>query len=231
MANPITVSYRQSVLNDFSAVVKAVVFILHASPGTGIGPQFSYAVKEILPLQINPSGITHIRSSRRSLDIPIKPLGGQKGVEWKGRRSHDEDDDLEIDLIFDIYDEYQALTMHGTAPISLSLADEGTVIIQKLFKYANNGSYHAFFNWGDMAQLGPIRSVSMEYKCFSPYGEPLKGSGKLVISKQLEPSEVGTIASKIISAYMKASTVLTVAEKVAEQAAILALPNLLRANR
>ncbi|GMB10643.1 MAG: hypothetical protein NkDv07_0516 [Candidatus Improbicoccus devescovinae] len=246
-------NYRTSVLYDFSLVVKANIFILKVveKDVTDLftkGP-FGWSVKEALPLQLNPTSIKRNRGSQmksaddskkglRSFDGPAVTTPDNYVLLFPDRAQKAED--LELDLTFDIYDEYNMRTMNGTIPLDISLADPDVVIIEHLFLYANTNNYWALFKWGPLVYFGKIRRVNFEYTTFSAYGEPLKGKGSLSIEKQslgtdddgteLEPGlrTLGAVPWAEITGYTKAQTALVVGMRIAEEAAALTVPTILR---
>ncbi|MDR1364180.1 MAG: hypothetical protein LBJ32_00900 [Oscillospiraceae bacterium] len=183
----LTTKYRTSVLNDFSVVTKAVIFIFRVLPAGEFSisqESYSYQAVEALPVQINPSEFERHRAVKKSMDLPLPPVVEGQRYELKGGGAQKPDDSLVLNLIFDIYDEHDARTMHGMSPESFSLADENIVIIEKLFQYSNTQSYFALFKWGNMNFFGPIVNVTCNYKCFSSKGEPLKAVVDVTIRKQ-----------------------------------------------
>ncbi|MDR1240695.1 MAG: hypothetical protein LBK29_02320 [Oscillospiraceae bacterium] len=243
--------YRTSVMYDFSSVVKAVIFIVRARPGISPIHPYDYDAEEALPVQVNPQKLKRNRAEQKAIDLPLPPVD-PKSVSYAlvgGGKNKEEE--LTLDLEFDIYDEYNARTRNGAAPFafsrtpldfSLSLANENFVIIEKLFQYSNTQDYFALFRWGDIEFFGSITSVDCEYSCFSPYGEPLKAKVGVTIRHQslgksdgIEKSPGPDIFPLVwagIEAYSSTEKKVTTAAKIADATDIEAvIPMFLKAVR
>lgn len=162
-------SYRNSLLYDFSSVVRARIYVFkYDSVNTNVPERFSLI--DNLPVQINPDKYERSKSS---------------DVDWNevaksGNIKSSNEDSMSFTLRFNIVDEYKLLTRDGLYPIPLNL-DEVT-IISKLYKYKNS-QYVVLFKWGPLAYLSNIVKVSCSYDSFSPYGEPLSADVTLELAK------------------------------------------------
>lgn len=153
---------------------------------------------ESLPVQINPSDIrmnygaalldySRIQSGvERSLpessDGNITPLVGKDVATAPAT--------LEIDLDYDIYDDYEAATCGGVAHASsalqpLSLLSGDCVSLRKLCEYSCLKDYYALFEWGDIHFFGIIDNVNTQYNAFSAKGTPLKAHANVNMSEQI----------------------------------------------
>ncbi len=202
--------YRTSVLYDFSCVSKAVFHIFtitdrkvnsmpiskNVTGGFQFNRQFEHI--ETLPVQINPADIRmnygsaladygRIRSGQdnalpESSDGSIVPLVGKDTATAPAT--------LEIDLDYDIYDDYEAATCGGTfhsssAKQPLSLLSGDCVSLRKLCEYSSRKDRYALFEWGDIRFFGIIDNVNTQYNAFSPKGTPLKAHANVNMSEQI----------------------------------------------
>lgn len=151
-------TYRNSLLYDFSSVVRARIYVFsYNSLIDDVSGRFTLV--DNLPVQINPEEYDRRKSNGYKMDLQ----DAKNGKLPSG-------DTMEFTLKFNIVDEYKLVTRDGLYPIPLNL-DEVT-IISKLFKYKNS-EYVVLFKWGPLAYLSTIVEVSCKYDSFSPYGEPL----------------------------------------------------------
>jgi hypothetical protein len=176
--------FRTYVLNDFSPVVKAKFYILDCPDDTY--PR-KYTLIGILPVQINPTNISGNyalskdpnggRLTEKSLteDTTVASSGGARG----------DDGSMNISLVFDVYDEYNAATSGGAlgALSSISL-DSPNNEITSLWALRTCLSKHVLFMWGDIHYFGKLDRVSAEYTCFSPFGQPLKATANVEIKHE-----------------------------------------------
>ena len=151
-------TYRNSLLYDFSSVVRARIYVFSYNflidDASG-----RFTLVDNLPVQINPEEYDRRKSNGYKMDLQ----DAKNGKLPSG-------DTMEFTLKFNIVDEYKLVTRDGLYPIPLNL-DEVT-IISKLFEYKNS-EYVVLFKWGPLAYLSNIDEVSCKYDSFSPYGEPL----------------------------------------------------------
>ena len=160
-------TYRNSLLYDFSSVVRARIYVFKYE--NTVPPTFTLI--DNLPVQINPEDYDRRKSNGYKVDW------GEAGKNGKVSSG----DTMEFtNLKFNIVDEYKLVTRDGLYPIPLNL-DEVT-IISKLFKYKNS-EYVVLFKWGPLAYLSNIDEVSCKYDSFSPYGEPLSANVTLKLAK------------------------------------------------
>ena len=157
--------YRNSLVYDFASIVRAKIYVF----GYSVDSKFKFI--ETLPLQLNPQEYKKNKNFSWAMD-------NEKIMNGDSRE--DRDDSMELDLIFNIVDEYKLKTMESSTPIPINL-DEVT-IISKLFKYQNN-QYRVLLKWGPLAYLSYISGVTCTYDSFSPFGEPLSARGTLTLSK------------------------------------------------
>ena len=151
-------TYRNSLLYDFSSVVRARIYVFSYNSLID-DASGRFTLVDNLPVQINPEEYDRRKSNGYKMDLQ----DAKNGKLPSG-------DTMEFTLKFNIVDEYKLVTRDGLYPIPLNL-DEVT-IISKLFKYKNS-EYVVLFKWGPLAYLSTIVEVSCKYDSFSPYGEPL----------------------------------------------------------
>ena len=173
-------NYRTYVLNDFSAVAKAVFYVLKRDTKTG-----GYKVITKLPVQINPSRISgKVGESRNKF---VKDMRREGEASLKSHKEGDEDNKYEITLTYDIYDEYNTRTMNGISNASLingmSLFDQETTTLEKLKMLAGDFTKKVLFLWGDIQIFGLLEEVQFEYTAFSRWGNPLKAEATVSIKK------------------------------------------------
>lgn len=180
--NSLTSSYRTYVLNDFSAVSKAVFYImLETNKKTQ-----SYKIFEKLPVQINPTKIScTVGESRNKF---VKDMLNEETASLKSHQEGDEDNMYEISLVYDIYDEYNVRTLNGISNASfinggMSLFDEKTTSLEKLKMASSDPEKFVLFIWGDIQIFGHIEKVTADYTAFSRWGNPLKADATIHIKK------------------------------------------------
>ena len=190
-------AYRTHVLYDFSIVSKAKFYVFEEDTSIfGKGINYKRAdgeFKDPLPVQINPdefdvtygSTVKSIGPIENSIlndreDLPggiplIKPQEGRSDLE-----------EIEINLKYDIYDEYNVRTMDGTVPTAdFSLESETHTSLKRLGKIASSGGrYYVLFVWGNIEHFGLISSVNVNYTAFSRWGHPLKADVTVKIVEQ-----------------------------------------------
>lgn len=195
------IKYRQSVLNDFSIVSKAKFYIVKQEEKEEMGVKIKvHTCEKILPVQINPHNIS--RNSRKVFGRG-KSLA-EKLEKGQGISSHDDDSDtLDLELIYDMYDEYMVRTCDGLVTgISglvdkddfkdISLKDKEATSLEELMKYAcgednyNSSNYFVLFKWGSLEYFGKITSLSCRYDVFSRWGEPLKANVSVTITQETD---------------------------------------------
>ena len=151
-------TYRNSLLYDFSSVVRARIYVFSYNSLID-DASGRFTLVDNLPVQINPEDYDRRKSNGYEAD-------------WHeiAKGKFPSGDSMEFTLKFNIVDEYKLVTRDGLYPIPLNLNE--VTIISKLFKYKNS-EYVALFKWGPLAYLSTIVEVSCKYDSFSPYGEPL----------------------------------------------------------
>lgn len=222
-------NYRTYVLNDFSLVRKAVFFILKSSGGSNA---IKYSVAESLPVQINPCSISQ-KVGAQSFEYDT--LGNLKNPHT------DKEQVLEVELKYNIYDEYKVSTLDGAIPRDLSLTNKNVVTLEKLKSYAGKLSTEdadlcrTLFKWGDMEWFGALLFVDVEYTSFSRWGDPLSATAKVGIQKEYlsgfssgiyakddedKPSsseKLGGLAKAAISTYSLSSDAMMLLESTASR--------------
>lgn len=210
--------YRTSVLYDFSTVTKATFHIfkitsetingLGSAAGGNIGLIFNsmggfqfnrkFEYIEPLPVQINPSDIRMNSGAalpdyarvKRGQDNPLPESLDGGNVHVVGKEVSTTPATLEIDLDYDIYDDYMVATGDGAAHIPslkqpLSLLSGDCVSLRKLCEYSCQRDYYALFEWGDVRFFGIIDNVNTQYNAFSSKGTPLKAHANVNMSEQI----------------------------------------------
>lgn len=189
-------SYRTSVLNDFSTVRKAFFQVYHDEGYKH--PSFAFSKEMVnrnfkfvdqFPVQLNPNSL-HLDyygkskqqlkpiDSRFCAGVPLRtpdPSGGGNAGE------------VSIELKYNIYDEYNARTMNGAIPGSeISLHSDGQKVtsLEELRKYAGRFEYYTMFIWGDIHIFGFLEDLKVDYTAFSCWGEPLTATANITIQRQ-----------------------------------------------
>ena len=185
-------NYRKYVWNDFSIVEKARIQIIESGNdktgdqvtiGTCVpGSKNELTLKEDLPVQINPSEFDYKYRINTKVLKGIRSTNKLEGVTFVSFGG-DYDGSIEIPLIFDIYDEYNARTMNGTMTKDFSLTYAKSTSLPALIYYATEGAYYARFIWGDIAKFGLLSGVDVSYTAFSPWGQPLKANARVYITE------------------------------------------------
>ncbi len=193
-------NYRTSVLNDFSSVRKAF-FQIYKDKGAEsstaslitskqqLNREFEFV--EQFPVQINPNELKldfYGDSKKRMADVPIDtedcqgiPLYNEKDLRF-------DTGGVDIDLKYNVYDEYKARTVDGAIPGNeISLHSDGKTItsLEKLREYAGNRSgYYTMFIWGEIHIFGFMEKLNVTYESFSRWGEPLSATVQTTIARQ-----------------------------------------------
>jgi len=231
--------YRQSTLYDFSLVTRAVIYVYQYDSLTVSSLSGISGLRELekLPVQINPGEYkrtqfnkgTEISSSEDKVDWLSIATGSKKN----------KDNSLTFNLIFDISDEYMAISNNGLIAYDVDI--NSATIIDSLYKYSNPG-YLCLFKWGPLNYLSRISSIECTYEKFSPYGEPLRAKvditfQKLELSntvkyKDNDPSGViGKTNWLTVEANQKKDSALVIAQKALEVTANETLPSIVSAAR
>lgn len=208
-------------VNQFNSQLKekGASSFFNASGGFQFAKTFKHI--EALPVQINPSDIrmnygaalpdyARVQSGADSTlpdssDGSIVPLVGKDMATSPAT--------LEIDLDYDIYDDYEAATTGGVIHASsslqpLSLLSGDCVSLRKLCEYSCKKGCYALFEWGDIRFFGIIDNVNTQYNAFSAKGTPLKAHANVNMSEQIlstsgglknDPLESGCIGFKDIT--------------------------------
>ena len=170
--------YRDSTLYDFSAVVRAKLYVFEYKQLD------NFSLIETLPLQINPSRYQRAKKNGIAGKMQINQL-----FENDLNHESNNNDSINIALVFNIVDEYKLKTNNGAIPWPVDL-NEAT-IINKLYEYATS-DYRVLLKWGPLEFLSYISGITCDYDSFSPYGEPLSADVNLSLSKHIN----GSFASK-----------------------------------
>ena len=196
-------NYRTNVLYDFSLVSKAVFHIFDYEGEDDSSFPFNLmdktsefrfsgklTHKEALPVQINPNSIRinyggTIGSSRQKNTTPktSSRLGNyeivRKANEYSGGA-------FDIDLEYDVYDEYMMRTAEGViGKSSMSLLSSNDTSLRKLCEFSCMPDIYVLFEWGDIECFGIFESVNTTFNTFSQWGIPLKASANINIRKQV----------------------------------------------
>ena len=189
-------AYRTHVLYDFSIVSKAKFYVFEEDTSIfGKGINYKRAdgeFKDPLPVQINPdefdvtygSTVKSIGPIENSILNDRKDLPG--GIPLIKPQEPADTEEVEINLKYDIYDEYNVRTMDGVDPLSdFSLESETHTSLKRLGKIASSGGrYYVLFVWGNIEHFGLISSVNVNYTAFSRWGHPLKADVTVKIVEQ-----------------------------------------------
>lgn len=189
-------AYRTHVLYDFSIVSKAKFYVFEEDTSIfGKGINYKRAdgeFKDPLPVQINPdefdvtygSTVKSIGPIENSILNDRKDLPG--GIPLIKPQEPADTEEVEINLKYDIYDEYNVRTMDGVDPLSdFSLESETHTSLKRLGKIASSGGrYYVLFVWGNIEHFGLISSVNVKYTAFSRWGHPLKADVTVKIVEQ-----------------------------------------------
>lgn len=232
----LTEKYRKGAVKDFSVVSKAVFQIFENKPSAIKKGDWNFKLKDILPVQFNPSSLKVSCGNNRIKKIDGKlPAYTENGIPIVLTEDPSFTEDIEIALEYNIYDEYRIRTMDGTLTKlnlgnEISLESESATSLKKLTKYANLQGIYANFAWGEISYFGILSSIDVEYTVFSRWGEPLKAQPTIKIKKQSlkktllddeEPSVMqyaDTISKGKIKSYSVAQDVLNTAALAAIQA-------------
>ncbi|MCL2310990.1 MAG: hypothetical protein FWC41_00665 [Firmicutes bacterium] len=236
MTNFFTNKFRTSTLYDFSSVTKAVIFVFSIHHGTVPGEDIGYDLKEVLPVQINPSDIER----KNGIDTDGRALDTSQSFSGFGNRPHRRESkrDLLINLKFDILDEYNIVTMKGKLPTNTVSLDENT-IISSLFKHFGPHSYRMLFSFGNINFLGFLSRLTCRYNCFSAYGEPLKADVEMTLEDYAVEEKLKGGPEKMlgiknwaeVKAYKKSNEIFVRLQKNAEEIASSTLPSIVRKMR
>lgn len=207
-------SYRTYVYKDFSIVSKAKIEVLVREGNEGI-PMHKIDDKlkiiDTLPVQVNPDSLSsNFGSQNFKFDSGIQAAGtgpessklasisaGQissKDTEVLTHVPVEINNEVKIRLKFDLFDEYPVITMNGTLPIDFSLENEKYTILPILKKhiFGPKEPKHKYvymrFIWGPMQFFGIPSGLNVDYKAFSPFGQPLKADVDLDLKLQSIPA-------------------------------------------
>ena len=227
--------YRQSTLYDFSVVTRAVIYVYSYNNLTASELSSSRELKmvEKLTVQINPGSYKRMKFNK-GIDVS----SSDSKVDWSsiaaGSKSSRENS-LDVDLVFDISDEYMAVSNNGLIAYDVDI--DSATIINALYKYSNPG-YLCLFKWGPLNYLSRISSVNCTYEKFSPYGEPLRATvsisfKKLELSQSIEYSDddprkiIGETNWETVKKNQVLDSGMVIARKAAEEAANELLPSII----
>lgn len=181
-----TENMRKYVWYDYSIVEKARIQIIGSReqiigsciPGQGGG---LFVDKEI-PVQINPETLSY--SHHVGVNTVINRINRNEVGSCLRSFGELERDSFEIpELIFDIYDEYNARSMNGTMTKNFSLMDKNATALPTLVEAAKSANRYARFIWGDMEKFGLLTGITVRYFVFSPWGQPLKAGVTLSLAE------------------------------------------------
>ena len=214
--------YRQYVWYDYSIVEKAKIQIIESNGpiiGSCIpGSQNELEFVEELPVQISPSSFRYEHSMDTN-DIRKELISSRQslapGFVLHSFGDH-ETSSFDPELLFDIYDEYNARTGNGSIPTDFSLANESDPVtsLQPLIKYAHENRYFARFIWGDMIKFGLLSGITVDYTAFSQWGQPLKATATLHIIEEPTLNGAKNLSIKGIPGFTKMETATNVGKKV-----------------
>lgn len=185
-------------VNQFNSILKAkgTSGLLNSSGGFQFAKKFKYI--EALPVQINPSDIRMNYGAalpdyariQSGLDNTLPDSSDGSIVPLVGKDMATSPATLEIDLDYDIYDDYEAATTGGVVHASsslqpLSLLSGDCVSLRKLCEYSCKKGCYALFEWGDIRFFGIIDNVNTQYNAFSAKGTPLKAHANVNMSEQI----------------------------------------------
>lgn len=197
-----TSSYRTYVLNDASIVSKARFYILNNQ----VNPNNEFEIEKILPVQINPTSIkgancfprpAQISGAGNPNDAALHRLFSVYPNVDDEKLSHE----IEIELKYNIYDEYKAATMDGMLGAASSLSLENPDVTS-LYYLKNCVPHCTLFLWGDIQIFGVIINVDYTYESFSRWGNPLSASATVTITEQptgKDPTETKPLDSGRLS--------------------------------
>ncbi len=213
-------NYRTNVLYDFSLVSKAVFHIFKdggsdssVSPFSPSDPRLAFRFPrkinylEALPVQINPTDIrlrygNMISREQDHIAQTSKSLGNYEVIRKTRERSQDQ---INIDLNYDVYDEYMVRTSEGMiCSDSMSLLSSNDTSLKRLSEFSGMPNIYVLFEWGDIEYFGIFESMDVTFSTFSQWGIPLKASANIDISKQIlatykDNREVPPKSSTVIS--------------------------------
>lgn len=228
--------YRQSTLYDFSLVTRAVIYVYQYNTLTTSSLSGISGLEELekLPVQINPENY-----ERMQFNKGVEITSSNAKVNWLSiadGSKKSRDNSLFVPLIFDISDEYMAISNNGLIAYDVDINSD--TIIDSLYKYSNPG-YLCLFKWGPLNYLSRISTIRCTYEKFSPYGEPLRAKvdvtfNKLELSGYSDNDPSGVIGKTnwlAVKANQKLDSALVIAQKAIETAANEALPSIISAAR
>lgn len=223
------VNYRTNVLYDFSLVSKAVFHIFidggsdkSVDPFNPLDTRLAFRLPrkinylKTLPVQINPNNIRFrygnmIAQEKDNITQTSKSLGNYEVVRKSCERSQDQ---LSIDLEYDVYDEYMMRTAEGVVfESSMSLLSSNDTSLKELCEFSCMPNIYVLFEWGDIEYFGIFESMDATFNTFSQWGIPLKASASIDITKQIlatskgnkeVPPKSSTVISEVDKAVMKA---------------------------
>ncbi len=178
--------HRTSVLYDFS-IVKKAKFYEFTSSSTGVGDKKTYVFnKHIYTIQINPREISASMGVPRLRDDPALADNTQRhrSADYPNRENS-----LNIELRYDIFDEYMVRTGDGLLQGAFSdfdLTSKDATSLRALMDGYNDPNLAYLFKWGPIEYFGHIESLDFSYTAFSRWGHPLKGLGNLRLSQEGE---------------------------------------------
>lgn len=171
--NSMGMAYRNSLFYDFSSIIRAKIYVFnykYQESDTGYG---TFTFIETLPVQLNPE--SYKRKKGGSWGIDTEEIMNEKTPYKDDDKEH-----MDLELKFNIVDEYKISTVGSTSPAPINL-DEVT-IISKLYEYRSSDK-RVLFKWGPLAFLSYISHVDCTYDSFSPFGEPLSATVSLTLKK------------------------------------------------
>lgn len=168
--------HRTSVLYDFSSVKKAKFYEFQASSGTSGDYTFK---NHVYSVQINPSQLSAYMGIRR---VDAKPAMAPGVKEKRVVDASSRDYSLNIELRYDIFDEYMVRTADGLLQgvgHDFDLTSEEATSLGALINGYNDPTIAYLFKWGPIEYFGYIENLEFNYTAFSRWGHPLKGIGSL----------------------------------------------------
>lgn len=189
----VTKNHRKYVLNDFSIVEKARILILSIKDKNKTfmsDASDEFSVMYDLSVQVNPENFSFgyrrdVYSVLSGLKSASKESSFPKVAPGSGYDYYQ--NEIDIPLKFDIYDEYNARSANDAIPVQFSLADSKFTSLPHLVNCVKEGIYYAQFLWGDIKLFGFLNGINVIYLAFSKWGQPLKADATLSIIPQPLP--------------------------------------------
>ena len=189
---------RTYVLNDYSIVKKAAIRIYTTDNGTALlEANTKLNLVSRLSVQINPNRFDSQFSLPESNILNGARDSGTKANAMQYRHANTLGE-ADIQLIFDIYDEYLVRSgdgsgaggiLQGMSGGSFSLTNDNITALPRLIRYAQGCGEtmetaqpcFIYFQWGEVEHFGVYKNISVNYYAFSSDGNPLKATADIEI--------------------------------------------------